>query len=111
MVVASDGATWFVGFRRLGAASSIKVQVILWNWHITQDAASGLMTQRLLRRRQASQGRSGRMAGLGPSPRRGAVGEAMPLRLPKLVPETAPGGSSAVGSEGKGRGMVESMII
>ena len=110
-VVESDDATWFVGLRRLGAESSIKVQAFLWNWHITQDAAPGLMTQRLLRRRQASQGRSGRMAGFGPSPTRAMVGDVIPLRLPKLELVAALGGTSAVRSGWKGNGMVESMII
>lgn len=113
----SELVTGFASLRRRGAASSRKVQACLWNWHITHEAESGLMTQRLLRRRQASQGRSGRMMvglGLGPSPTptptpgRALGGDVMP----GTVPGGAPGGllDTVVGSA-KGRGMVESMVI
>lgn len=50
-ILASASELWFVGLRRLGAASSTKVHDCLWNWHMTQLEASGSMTQRLFRRR------------------------------------------------------------
>lgn len=50
-ILASASELWFVGLRRLGAASSTKVHDCLWNWHMTQLEASGSVTQRDFRRR------------------------------------------------------------
>jgi hypothetical protein len=94
----------FACLRRRGA-SSTKVQGCLWNWHITQAAASGEMTQRLFLRRHPSQGRSGRMLGprgLGASPKRALVGDVM-VPLTVLL-------AAVVGSIREG-GTVESMTV
>lgn len=58
-----------------GAGCSSKVQFCLWKSHNTQVVLSGLNTHRLLRRRQASQGRSGLLTEFGVSPIRELVGE------------------------------------
>jgi hypothetical protein len=62
---------------RLGAGASSKVQACLWNWHITHDGSSWLMTHLLFRRLQPSQGRLGRML------RELGLGEGIPFSLPE----------------------------